>query len=69
MSNRVQIMRKLLYQKLNINEAPGTWEHVLNSVGLFFLSGLNGNKAGLIPFRQILLSFFFVRTPMQPFTA
>ena len=58
MSNRVQIMRKLLYQKLNIYEAPGTWEHILNSVGLFCLSGLNGRNVCFIQCLQILLTIF-----------
>lgn len=42
MSDRMNNMRKLLYQKLNILSTPGNWDHILKSVGLFSFTGLNG---------------------------
>ena len=48
MSTRMNNMRKLLYQKLNILSTPGNWEHVLKSVGLFSFTGLNGNIGKLL---------------------
>lgn len=41
MSNRMNSMRELLYQKLNILAAPGNWDHILASVGLFSFTGLS----------------------------
>lgn len=41
MSNRMNSMRELLYQKLNILAVPGNWDHVMRSVGLFSFTGLN----------------------------
>jgi aspartate aminotransferase len=41
MSSRMNSMRKLLYQKLNILSTPGNWDHILKSVGLFSFTGLN----------------------------
>jgi len=41
MSTRMNDMRELLYQKLNILGTPGNWDHILKSVGLFTFTGLN----------------------------
>lgn len=41
MSNRMNSMRQLLYQKLNILSTPGNWDHIMRSVGLFCFTGLN----------------------------
>jgi len=41
MSSRMNSMRQLLFQKLNILAAPGNWDHILKSVGLFCFTGLN----------------------------
>jgi aspartate/tyrosine/aromatic aminotransferase len=53
MSTRMNNMRKLLYQKLNILSTPGNWEHVLKSVGLFSFTGLNGNF-GLRVYKKVI---------------
>ncbi len=42
MSSRMNNMRQLLFQKLNLLGTPGNWDHILQSVGLFSFTGLNG---------------------------
>lgn len=44
MSTRMNNMRELLYQKLKILGAPGNWDHIMATVGLFAFTGLNGKK-------------------------
>jgi aspartate aminotransferase, cytoplasmic len=41
MAGRMQAMRELLYQKLNLLNTPGNWDHIMRSVGLFSFTGLN----------------------------
>lgn len=41
MANRMNSMRELLFQKLNIMAAPGNWDHITRGVGLFCFTGLN----------------------------
>lgn len=48
MSNRMNSMRKLLYQKLNIIAAPGNWDHIIQSVGLFTFTGLNERQCNAL---------------------
>lgn len=48
MSNRMNSMRELLYQKLNILAAPGNWDHILASVGLFSFTGLNERQCNYL---------------------
>lgn len=48
MANRMNSMRKLLYQKLNILGAPGNWDHILSSVGLFTFTGLNERQCNAL---------------------
>jgi len=48
MSNRMNNMRKLLYQKLNILSTPGNWDHILKSVGLFSFTGLNERQCNYL---------------------
>ena len=42
MSNRMNQMRQLLFDKLTLLATPGNWDHILKSVGLFSFTGLNG---------------------------
>ncbi len=46
MYTRMNHMRELLYQKLKILAAPGNWDHIMASLGLFSFTGLNGNLNG-----------------------
>lgn len=48
MSNRMNNMRQLLYQKLNILSTPGNWDHILRSVGLFSFTGLNERQCNYL---------------------
>lgn len=48
MSDRMNSMRKLLYQKLNILSTPGNWDHILRSVGLFSFTGLNERQCNYL---------------------
>jgi hypothetical protein len=40
MSDRIRAMRKELYQALKANGTPGTWEHIVNQIGMFSFTGL-----------------------------
>lgn len=40
MSDRIRAMRKELYQALKANGTPGTWEHIINQIGMFSFTGL-----------------------------
>lgn len=48
MSTRMNNMRQLLYQKLNILSTPGNWDHILRSVGLFCFTGLNEQQCNYL---------------------
>lgn len=48
MSSRMNNMRQLLYQKLNILSTPGNWDHILRSVGLFCFTGLNERQCNYL---------------------
>jgi aspartate aminotransferase len=41
MAERIQAMRKLLFEKLKANGTPGTWDHVVQQSGMFSFTGLN----------------------------
>jgi len=40
MSGRIQSMRKALYQKLLDKKTPGTWNHIIDQIGMFSFTGL-----------------------------
>ena len=40
MSDRIRAMRQELYQALKANGTPGTWEHIINQIGMFSFTGL-----------------------------
>jgi aspartate aminotransferase len=42
MSGRIGNMRKALYDKLIQYKTPGTWEHIVNQIGMFSFTGLKG---------------------------
>lgn len=48
MATRMNSMRKLLFQKLNILGAPGNWDHIIRSVGLFTFTGLNERQCNCL---------------------
>lgn len=48
MYNRMNYMRELLYQKLQILGAPGNWDHIMASLGLFCFTGLNERQCNAL---------------------
>lgn len=48
MYNRMNHMRELLYQKLKILAAPGNWDNIMASLGLFFYTGLNERQCNAL---------------------
>jgi len=40
MSDRIKRMRQELYDALKKNGTPGTWEHIINQIGMFSFTGL-----------------------------
>ena len=44
MSGRIKEMRKGLHERLLKLKTPGSWVHIVNQIGMFSYTGLNGNK-------------------------
>lgn len=42
MSSRIQQMRQALFGELTKLKTPGTWNHILDQIGMFSYTGLNG---------------------------
>lgn len=42
MADRIRQMRELLYQKLKLQGTPGTWNHIVDQIGMFSYTGLSG---------------------------
>lgn len=42
MSNRILRMRRALFDELTRLETPGTWNHIIEQIGMFSYTGLNG---------------------------
>ncbi len=47
-SERIALMRKMLYEELVKIGTPGNWEHVINQIGMFSYTGLTSNRIYLI---------------------
>jgi aspartate/tyrosine/aromatic aminotransferase len=43
-SGRIQEMRRVLYEELLRLKVPGTWEHIINQIGMFSYTGLNAKQ-------------------------
>jgi aspartate/tyrosine/aromatic aminotransferase len=43
-SERIQTMRKLLYEELVRLNVPGNWEHIIKQIGMFSYTGLNAKQ-------------------------
>lgn len=43
MSSRIIRMRQALYEALTELKTPGTWEHIIQQIGMFSYTGMNGN--------------------------
>lgn len=42
MSTRIKSVRRLLYNELVRLETPGSWNHIVDQIGMFSYTGLNG---------------------------
>lgn len=47
-SDRILKVRKELYDKLKALGTPGSWEHVINQVGMFCYTGLTEKQTGIL---------------------
>jgi aspartate aminotransferase len=41
-------MRKVLKQHLDELNTPGTWDHIVNQIGMFSFTGLNPNQVKVL---------------------
>ena len=58
MSDRIRAMRRELYQALKANGTPGTWEHIVNQIGMFSFTGLTRKSPSLItPLSYFVFTF------------
>lgn len=48
MAERIIRMRRELYEALLANGCPGTWEHVINQIGMFTFTGLKPKQVDLL---------------------
>lgn len=48
MSGRISNMRKALYDKLIEYKTPGTWEHIINQIGMFSFTGLKVSQVKIL---------------------
>eukprot|EP01024_Parvocaulis_polyphysoides_P026797 TRINITY_DN24383_c0_g2_i1.p2 TRINITY_DN24383_c0_g2~~TRINITY_DN24383_c0_g2_i1.p2 ORF type:complete len:208 (-),score=19.46 TRINITY_DN24383_c0_g2_i1:295-918(-) len=44
MADRIKLMRTSLSDALQKRQVPGSWDHILNQIGMFSYSGLNRNQ-------------------------
>lgn len=42
MPRRLKLMRQLLYDELTRINTPGSWHHIIDQIGMFSYTGLNG---------------------------
>ena len=42
MTDRIKDMRDGLFQRLKAKGTPGNWDHIVNQIGMFSYTGLNG---------------------------
>jgi len=48
MSSRIQKMRKALFDELTKLNTPGTWNHIVDQIGMFSYTGLNEKQVKLL---------------------
>jgi len=48
MADRIIQMRKDLYAALKDNGCPGSWEHVMNQIGMFTFTGMKPKQVGIL---------------------
>ncbi|KMU83535.1 aspartate aminotransferase [Coccidioides immitis H538.4] len=48
MSSRIKSMRRALYDELKRLHTPGTWEHIINQIGMFSYTGLTKEQVRVL---------------------
>ncbi|KAI1949003.1 hypothetical protein LOZ12_002726 [Ophidiomyces ophidiicola] len=48
MSSRIKSMRRALYDELKRLNTPGTWEHIINQIGMFSYTGLTKEQVRVL---------------------
>ncbi|KAF7724992.1 Aspartate aminotransferase, cytoplasmic [Apophysomyces ossiformis] len=48
MSNRIISMRKALFEKLQELQTPGTWNHIVDQIGMFSFTGLTASQVRVL---------------------
>merc|ERR1719498_216865 len=48
MSQRIQLMRRRLRQRLEEIGTPGTWNHITDQIGMFSYTGLNAAQCKIL---------------------
>ncbi|EEP76182.1 hypothetical protein UREG_01031 [Uncinocarpus reesii 1704] len=48
MSSRIKSMRRALYDELKRLNTPGTWEHIINQIGMFSYTGLTKDQIRIL---------------------
>lgn len=56
MSNRIIKMRKALYDELVRLGTPGTWNHIVDQIGMFSYTGLNGEVINKVSYPNGIFS-------------
>ena len=63
MADRIKLMRQKIYEKLKSLGTPGSWEHLVQQIGMFGYTGLNGMLSPFI-FMTIAWLNLSTTTPM-----
>jgi aspartate aminotransferase len=45
MADRIQLMRKVLFEKLTALQTPGSWNHIIDQIGMFSYTGLSPTQS------------------------
>jgi aspartate aminotransferase len=48
MSGRIKTMRHALYDELKRLNTPGTWDHIINQIGMFSYTGLEPEQIEIL---------------------
>jgi len=55
MSGRIKEMREALFSKLRMKGVPGTWNHVVDQIGMFCFTGLSDDQVAFLKKRHIYM--------------
>lgn len=57
MSSRIQKMRQALFAELTKLKTPGTWNHIVDQIGMFSYTGLNGKFEEKVCCQLLLMTY------------